>query len=147
MGEDYSTKPRLLYYANKIVGLDEPLYFYNHLNETSYTQSFSSKRVENVIQAVKVLSDFFSEVPNSASFTENLKVAALNSKVLLLKNWALAKDSGVRFDVVAGLYSSIPISIVKHLDGRILLYLARHGKEMVLKYFVKLGYIIKCCFK
>ena len=147
MGEDYSTKPRLLYYANKVVGLDEPLYIYNHLNEYSYTQSFSSKRVQDVTLAVKVLSEFFSKVPNSEFFVDSLNLAALRSKVLLLKSWALSKGTEVKFEVISSLYRDIPISIVKNLLDRIILMLSIRRNKVFLKYFVKLGYIVKSIFK
>ena len=72
MGEDYSTKPRLLYNAKNVVALDLPLYIYNHLNENSYTKSFNSCSIDNLQRAIDVLSSFFSNCVDSVNYIDSL---------------------------------------------------------------------------
>lgn len=60
-GEDYATMPRLLYYAKKIAYVDEALYYYNLLNQSSYTHSYTEKSVNNMLKADRVLYDFFKD--------------------------------------------------------------------------------------
>ena len=61
MSEDLQVVPRLYYYANKVEVLDELLYYYNCLNEGSYTYSFSEKKAKQVFQTLDILEEFFKE--------------------------------------------------------------------------------------
>lgn len=147
MGEDYSTKPRILYYANKIVGLDEALYIYNHLNEHSYTQHFNYKHIVDVTKAVDVLKTFFEELIDGVQFKSDLQEAALKSKILLLKSWGLAKSSDVKLEEISCIYADLPSSLIKSIDGHILLLLSKYHCSNLVRLFVKSGFYIKSLLK
>lgn len=60
MGEDYVTTPQLLYYAKRISFIEKPVYNYDQQNNNSYTQSvMTTKKIDNVINAISILTDFF----------------------------------------------------------------------------------------
>lgn len=84
MGEDYSTTPRLSYYANQISKIDLPLDYYSQINENAYTKKYSKKSVDSLIQAIKILDDFFKNVPESSLFELSLLQAELYKKILLI---------------------------------------------------------------
>lgn len=143
MGEDYSTKPRLLYYAKRIVALDEPLYCYNHTNENSYTNRFSDKIINNVTQAISVLSEFFMKQSDYKLYEDSLKYASLSSKVLLLKSWALSDSDKNSFEKIRLLYQEISIQIISNIIDRFILYLCKYGFARTTKVFVRVAFEIK----
>lgn len=59
MGEDYQIIPRLVYYANKVSIVDNPLYHYIYANSGAYTNGFSEEKDNQVWKSFKVLYDFF----------------------------------------------------------------------------------------
>lgn len=146
MGEDYSTKPRLLYYAQKVVVLDLPLYVYNHLNEYSYTKDFNTKSIDNLQWAIEVLTSFFSNCDNSENYMDSLKIASLSSKVLLLKSWAITKSTQQDFEKIRGLYNEIDITYIDSSMDKLLLYLTKKNQSNLVKFIVKFGVKIKSLF-
>lgn len=60
-GEDYVTKPRLVYYSKRIEALPIPLYNYVKYNNSSYTQLFSQKSIQAILAATNFLLSFFKE--------------------------------------------------------------------------------------
>ncbi len=147
MGEDYSTKPRLLYYAKKVVALDAPFYNYNHLNEKSYTQSFNSNRIDNIQKAIDVLSKFFNEQQDSEVYKKSLQIASLSSKVILLKLWGVSDSSRHDFDRIKIMYEDLNINCVKSFVDRVLLQLAKKDYALLVRVVVKTGIIIKSMFR
>ena len=143
MGEDYSTKPRLLYYAKRIVALDEPLYCYNHTNENSYTNRFSDKIINNVTQAISVLSEFFMKQSDYKLYEDSLDYASLSSKVLLLKSWALSDSDKNYFKKIRLLYQEISIRIIPNIIDRFILYLCKYGFARTTRVFVRVAFVIK----
>lgn len=143
MGEDYSTKPRLLYYAKKVVALDLPLYVYNHLNEYSYTKDFNIKSIDNLQWAIEVLTSFFSNCGDSENYMDSLKIASLSSKVLLLKSWAITKSTQQDFERIKSLYNDIGLIYVKSPIDKLLLCLASKNQIDLVKFVVKIGVKIK----
>jgi glycosyltransferase involved in cell wall biosynthesis len=62
-GEDFQVLPRLVYYANKVSGIEDCIYYYNKSNQRSITNS-AKNNLEIQIQglaSVKVIVSFFSD--------------------------------------------------------------------------------------
>lgn len=57
-GEDLLVIPKLVFFANKISKVNEPLYFYSQENVTSYTKSFSIGNINNLEVVISDLKDF-----------------------------------------------------------------------------------------
>ena len=57
--EDYSVLPLLVYYANRLAGLEDILYHYNCSNETSFTHTFNLKHLQNKLEAYNFIKHFF----------------------------------------------------------------------------------------
>lgn len=147
MGEDYSTKPRLLYYAKKVVALDLPLYVYNHLNEYSYTKDFNANCINHLQKAIAVLKSFFSICEDSNSYEDSIKTASLSSKVLLLKSWANTKSTIQDFDKIKSLYNDIDIKYINSPIDKFLLLLTAKNQSTLVKIIIRIGIKIKSFFK
>ena len=147
MGEDYSTKPRLLYYAKNVVALDLPLYNYNHLNESSYTKSFNTNSIDNLQKAIEVLTSFFTNCIDYNDYKDALKEAALSSKIILLKSWAITKSTEQDFERIKYLFDDIDVRYIDSLIDRFILILALKDQRTLMKMFVKFGVKFKSFFR
>lgn len=65
-GEDYVVLPRLCWYATKVAKVDQPLYHYTQTNAGSIVRDVSEHSIRQLIQAMKVLTAFFSDKPECA---------------------------------------------------------------------------------
>lgn len=147
MGEDYATKPRLLYNAKRIVALDKPFYNYNHINENSYTLTISPSRISNIESAIIVLSEFFQSKKDGEKYIKSLRIASLASKVLLLKRWSLSKSDKELFDMISCLYKNIPILTIPGVLNRLILILCQCNFVHLLRLLVKTGFWTKYIIK
>ncbi len=117
-GEDFVVLPRLAYYADKIVKLDEALYCYNCTNTASISAAVSPAKAEQVVRAAEVLDDFFSSKPDYVSIVPGMK---LHNKISLLQigdraTWRYAR----------GLYREVDARRVSlFFRERMVLWLAR----------------------
>lgn len=59
MSEDLQVMPKLFYYAKTIALLQEYLYYYDCTNIGSYTSSFSKNKVDQQLQTLEMLENFF----------------------------------------------------------------------------------------
>ncbi len=59
MAEDYQVIPKLLYYAKTFSSIDIPVYEYNCVNENSYSNSFSEKKISQTLFSIKSIILFF----------------------------------------------------------------------------------------
>ena len=87
-GEDYVTKPRLVYHSNKVVALPMPLYNYVKYNASSYTQLVTKKSIQDVLFAIDILLSFFKEKSQSdkeIDYKEIEKELKIRNKVFLLE--------------------------------------------------------------
>ena len=57
--EDYQQMPKLAFYSQKVVTIDDYLYHYNCENENSYTYRYSINRAEQVWTSIESLFSFF----------------------------------------------------------------------------------------
>ena len=59
-GEDYVLTPRLCWFANRVARVEQPLYHYIQTNSGSIVHAISERHIRQLIQAVTILTDFFS---------------------------------------------------------------------------------------
>lgn len=84
-GEDYAVVPRLMYYAKKIVKLDECLYYYVRYNKGSYTNNIALQSVNELYLANNVLEHFFSEQEDCYLYNNSISLSKLRIQAYLLK--------------------------------------------------------------
>lgn len=85
LGEDYMIIPKLIYHANKISKVDEPLYYYSQINNNSYTsENLSKKNIDNIIFVLTDLTVFFRDKPDSNLYEEALLQGKLRKKMDML---------------------------------------------------------------
>lgn len=81
MWEDVSILPRLSFYANRICYINKAFYHYNQTNIFSYTMSYNTKAVNNIIQASEIIVDFFK---SKSEYKESLIYFKIRTKYLLM---------------------------------------------------------------
>lgn len=106
-GEDYVTIPRLLYYSNSLEYVSEALYNYNIGNQSSYTQNFTRKSMDNMVACDEVLMKFF----KGKLSDEVIYKMLLRSKTAMLK----CGNSSLFGDIIK-LYDFVPKEYVKQLS-------------------------------
>jgi glycosyltransferase involved in cell wall biosynthesis len=83
MGEDYVLITRLSYHANKISKINKALYHYNQMNMSAYTKSYSPKTIGNLLNALKIINDFFNSKHDSEKFKVSVLQGQLRKKIAL----------------------------------------------------------------
>ena len=91
-GEDYVTKPRILYYANKIVHCKDTYYNYVQYNIGSYTNAYKTKNVEDLTLAIAKLTEFFQAQKDFSIYEDSINTAHLYVKVHLLMDICLHRN-------------------------------------------------------
>lgn len=140
-GEDYVTKPRLVYYANRISYLPEALYNYVQYNVSSYTKNVNMSSIHNVLRACDILCDFFRDKPqvNYELIENEIKV---RNKVFLLE-YCYPKDR----KFVCGLFPEVKKNISflpwKH---RMVWNLSKYKLLPILNIYLNLSWRIKNIF-
>lgn len=81
-GEDYAVVPRILYNTSKISWFNKPLYFYNLVNQGSYSNNISLASIKSLKKADDVLYDFFKD---DESYKDVTDVLHLRSMLFLIK--------------------------------------------------------------
>lgn len=84
-GEDYSVSPRLAYVAKSISFIPKNLYFYNKQNEASFGGNYREEYLDQVIEAGKIVKDFFHDRDNG---TYN---RSINMAMLLIKSGCIQR--------------------------------------------------------
>ena len=146
MGEDYSTKPRLVYYANKIVTHDKPLYNYIHFNSMSYTSKFTEKNVDDISKAIDVLKTFFAEKGEFDKYSKCFKTARTLAKVNSINSWALSTANGLLANCISAKFRETCYSDIAKQYWPVL-FLYDIGCYKLLRYYVRIGFKIKYLLK
>lgn len=81
-GEDYAVVPRILYYASNIVWFNKPLYFYNLVNQNSYSNNISLSSIKSLKKADDVLYRFFED---KNVYKDVISILYLRSMLFLIK--------------------------------------------------------------
>lgn len=137
--EDFVTKPRLLFYANRIIGIDEPFYVYSHEGEDSMSRHFKVKCVEDCVVTIQTLCDFFASVDNGHLYERSLIVAQQKLKANLLRQWCLC--NGTKEDlsfILKAFEDSKPMKELGMKDYLSIL-LSNHKMYGLLKYYNRGG--------
>lgn len=147
MGEDYVTKPRLVYNAKKIVSINEPFYNYRQTNLESCTNVFKEKNIRDLTLAISVLNRFFRGQVDYSNYVDSLRIGAMSTKAILLIDWSLkSNDERIR-DLIANLYEEYTSLAGLRMQEKIVLWLASRKYFILLSLFVNVGYRIKYFLK
>lgn len=146
-GEDYALKPRILYYAHKIVHCGGCYYNYVQYNPSSCTLSYKSKNIDDLIRVASILDAFFKEKDDYDIYEESLSMARLQVKIRLLIAICLHRKAvWNRLPMVAELYKDSDYTQVPFMY-RFVLWLAGHGMYEMLYVYVNAGFRLKKIFK
>lgn len=146
MGEDYATKPRLLYYAKKVVALDEPLYNYFHVNEGSYTSNFSERHIDDMQKALCVLEHFFMSKSKTSELIKCFLVAKSKVKAELLIDWGLHGGNHDAWKRIHKMQSDMSLKHV-NLQYKLMLLLDKFYLCTLIRMYSKMGVFLKSCYK
>ncbi len=84
-GEDLQVLPKLVYYAKKVVKIDDVIYYYNCLNEDSYMsqkkQFFKRINADQDIRSIEIIDDFLKN--KDAKYNATIQ----KSKAAILEYW------------------------------------------------------------
>lgn len=133
-GEDYAIIPKLVYYANKIVSVNAPLYHYVRYNVGSYTSSFNIKNIENLFAVYTSLYSFFER---KGVFAEELCIARLQ-----IEAWAIGKllffsnDQEMKNKYILKAEYIPSLNKYLSLNHRIILWLCNNRRVNLLKTYV-----------
>lgn len=145
--EDYVTKPRLLYYAKKVVALNEPLYIYNHINERSLSSNFNNRCILDTIVTMNTLNHFFRNVIDSQKYEKSLNVAAQKEKANLLTIWSLKEgdmDSWLQID---SLFPETYLTLSVGVKDYVSLLLSLMKMPRLMRAYIVNGFKMKQVFK
>ena len=93
MSEDFVLIPRMVYLARRVAKVDACLLNYVRYNEGAGSRSVKRRGLETTVQAMEILEDFFTKIPDASEYAESLKMAKLHNKVTLY-GIAAKKDYG-----------------------------------------------------
>lgn len=81
-GEDYAVVPRILHQAKNIKFYDEPLYYYNLTNQSSYSRNISLTSIESQKKADDILCEYFKNVDG---YKDLMGLLYIRSMLFLIK--------------------------------------------------------------
>ena len=142
LGEDYTVTPRLMYFANKIVEIPQPMYQYIHYNDNSYTYKFSYKSVLSHQEILKLLREFFKD-KDDGEFMKAIDCGETMLKSTALLKWALTDNDAQYLDMVKNSFATNLLGIP--LPKRIILSLSKF--PVLLKLYCRIGFHAKQFFK
>lgn len=137
MSEDFVLIPRMVYLAKRVAKVDACLLNYVRYNEGAGSKGVKLRGLETTAQAMEILEDFFTKIPDSADYAETLTMAKLHNKVTLY-GIAARKDYGF----IRPLYSEVSVwRSSLGLKKKILLTLASWGLDSIV--FHTIGFFKK----
>lgn len=146
-GEDYAVTPRLAYHSQRIIHLNKALYNYVHYNPSSYTESYKSKNIDDLMHIIDLHKDFFLDKADYSSFVYE---AMLNVKIKILIAIAIhSKEVGSRLSEISSLYRKEQTKYLHTLSlpYKVLLGLSNLNNLFLLSLYVKTSLIIKKVIK
>ena len=131
-GEDYVVVPRLVHKASSFVIYNEPLYYYNQINENSYMKNISTTSIRNLHLAADVLYEYFIRIGDKETYKNVVECIYYRTMLALIK---LAKPQ--KYKEIYNAFSS-NIKSVKNptITDSILLLLAKF------RLWIAMGWII-----
>lgn len=82
--EDFSVLPRVVYYAENIVKLDQALYYYNHLNEQSYTNTVGKQNLQSLMKSLQLHQQFFASKADWDYYKRDVLLSEVINKNIML---------------------------------------------------------------
>lgn len=76
-GEDYTVITRLLYYAKRST-INKPIYYYNHINENSYTKDLNSKNFSSLMNAKIFIRNFYYSQTDYNKYSKYITFGLIN---------------------------------------------------------------------
>lgn len=139
LADDYAVTPRLVYAAQTIAVLHEPLYFYETRNQSSYVHNLTRSAIESQYRADKVLIDWFLNIPDTDTYRDIVNVLPIRSMTSLIKGsdfpaWQEILDVYREYLILSGKGMT--------MVNRIIYYLARHHHWTVLQCFMHFYHLI-----
>lgn len=111
IGEDYCTSSRIIYYANKIEYCPDCVYNYVQYNTQSYTNTYQSRNITDIIKVVSILESFFHSKNDYLKYKDALDEAKLIVKSKLLFEICTHRKNVWNYrSEVSQLYRDIPIN-------------------------------------
>ena len=147
-GEDFQVVPKLLYHANIIINLNLPLYFYDCINQNSYTNNFSATKLKQNWESMDIVRDYF------ANKEKEYLYAIQNGRVMQLADDFIvsAKTSG-EVSITYYKYALNELSEIKHehwkslpISKRTILYISNNFQIMKL-YILATRFLRKAVLK
>lgn len=134
MGEDYVTIPRILFYCNKIAQISQPIYHYRQVNTTSYTKRLTLRSMQELVNSIGVLTDFFIEKNNSSVFMPYLKIGRMRIKYDLCLS-----SSKETYEFLPTIFPEISYREGRVFIEKTILFLCEKQMYSVMKYIVNTG--------
>jgi len=142
LGEDYTVTPRLIYYAQKVVEIQKPLYYYIHYNDNSYTYRFSYKSVISHIDILKLLRSFFHD-KNDGCFMKSIDYGETMLKGTAVLKWALTDNDSQYLEMIKNSFTTYNVNVP--LPKKIILFLSDY--PFLLKIYCRIGFHLKQLLK
>ncbi len=142
LGEDYTVTPRLIYYAQKVVEIQKPLYYYIHYNDNSYTYRFSYKSVISHIDILKLLRFFFHD-KNDGCFMKSIDYGETMLKGTAVLKWALTENDSQYLEMIKNSFTTYNVNVP--LPKKIILFLSDY--PFLLKIYCRIGFHLKQLLK
>ncbi|MBQ7787344.1 MAG: glycosyltransferase family 2 protein [Alistipes sp.] len=127
-GEDYAVVPRILYNTSKITWFNKSLYFYNLVNQSSYSNNISLASIKSLKKADDVLYDFFKL---DESYKDVVDVLHLRSMLFLIKT--SKKDVYAEIINTYNGYNNIKSL---SLSDKIIFFLAKNGLWSICEFLI-----------
>ena len=139
-GEDYVTKPRLVYYAQKITYLSEPLYNYVQYNSSSYTQNITRKSIKDILRGCEILESFFSKLHDEAVRFDTIESELkIRNKVFLLE-YCDKNDRKYVNSLFPEMKSKMASMALKH---KVVWWLSRYDMLTMMNIYIDVSRVIK----
>ena len=84
-GEDFQVLPRLVYFANKVSGIDDVIYYYNISNQQSITNNVSIKlesQIQGLISVKEIVSFFSDKEPHLRDLVAGMDVRNIHFRMM-----------------------------------------------------------------
>jgi glycosyltransferase involved in cell wall biosynthesis len=136
MGEDYVLTTRLCYFAKKISKVEKPLYHYNQINENAFSKTWSNANSQNIIDGLKIVSDFFELQPDYSEYSDSIEAGKIRKKIDLYRYSRVENIKNITEGIVISPYVYKKIKLSLHQKS--LLTLGSHFNKHFLSIYISI---------
>lgn len=141
IGEDFQQITQLLYYADSVCVLNEPLYHYECSNMGSYMSSFSENKTLQAIQSLLIVKDFL--IDKEENLLEEFYVYMAYSLSTFMAG-AVNNNNKRCYDRIFELLRQMPDSTIHSIPlSYRMLYLVNNYR--MAKYYAHIGKVLRRC--